>query len=106
MNRLPARLTDDGLPPRQLARAIQHQRRTELAVFDHHLEARYLADCEEIDAHALSEVINTALELEIGNLDTGLALAAGSPAKSELVARKIAMQSKINDRRISARFGG
>jgi hypothetical protein len=106
MSRLPARLTDDGLPSRQLARAVQSQRRTELAVFEYSLEARYVAEVERIDAQALSDVVRCALEEEITNLDWGLEQAAGSPAKSELVARKIAMQSKINSARIARRFGG
>jgi hypothetical protein len=106
MSRLPARLTDDGLPSRQLARAVQAQRCTELAVFEHSLEARYVAECERIDAQALSDVVRTALEEEITNLDWGLEQAAGSAAKTELVARKSVLQSKLNDARIARRFGG
>lgn len=105
MSSLPARLTDDGFPPRQIVRAVQAQRRTELAVFEHSLEARYVAECERIDAQALGDVVRTSLEEEIDNLDWGLEQAAGSVAKAELVSRKIAMQSKINSARIARRFG-
>jgi hypothetical protein len=105
MSSLPARLTHDGLPSRQLARATQAQSRTELAVFEHNLAARYVAECDRIDSQALSDVIRTALEEEIANLDWGLEQAAGSAAKAELVARKVAMQSKINSARIARRFG-
>jgi hypothetical protein len=90
---------------RQIAQAAKAQRRTELAVFDYHLKARYQAECERIDAQALSDVVRTALEEEIANLDFGLELAAGSPAKAELVARKIALQARINSARINRRFG-
>jgi hypothetical protein len=90
---------------RQLARAVRAQSRTELAVFEYSLDARYRAECERLDAQALSDVVRTALEEEMANLDFGLELAAGSPAKMELVARKIALQAKINNSRIARRFG-
>jgi hypothetical protein len=96
----------DDRSTRQLARAIAAQRRTELSVFEYHLEARLVSECERIDAQALSDVIRTALEEEFGILDWGMQEAAGSAAKAELLARKSAMQSKINSARIARRFGG
>jgi hypothetical protein len=100
---LPVRI--DPYSSRHLTRAIKKQRRTELAIFEHGLQARYMAECERIDAQALSDVVRTALEEEISNLDWGLRQAAGSAAKAELVARKIAMQSRLNDARIMRNFG-
>jgi hypothetical protein len=97
---------EGGRPSRELVRATKAQRRTELAIFRHALEARYVTECERLDAQALSDVVRTALEEEISNLDWGLEQAGGSVAKTELVARKSAMQAQINSDRISRHFGG
>jgi hypothetical protein len=97
---------EEGRPSRQLVRAAKARSRTELAIYRHALAAHYASECERLDAQALSEVVRTALEEEITNLEWGLEQAAGSAAKAELVSRKIAIQSKINSDRITRRFGG
>ncbi len=104
MGNLPARM-DELRTSNQLVRSSRKQRKTALAIFDHGLQARYLAECEMQDAHALADVVQTALELELSNLDYGLQLAQGSAAKAELVARKIELQARINNARIAQRFG-
>lgn len=103
---LPARRPMQPGHSRQVARAVQAQERTELAVFEHHLQARYLAEVERIDAEALGDVVKTALDEELGVLDYGMEQAAGSPAKAELVSRLVSMQSRIDGARIARRFGG
>jgi hypothetical protein len=95
-----------GRSRRQLVQAARAQERGELEVFRHHVAARVLTECEEIDARALADVTRTALEEEMGVLDEGLAKAAGSVAKAELVSRMVAMQSRIDSARIARRFGG
>jgi hypothetical protein len=104
---LPARLSAN-LPgqSRQIRKAVQAQEQTELAVYEHHLTARYLAEVERIDAEALGDVVKTALDEELSVLDYGLEKAAGSPAKAELVSRLVSLQSKIDSGRIARRFGG
>lgn len=104
MSRLPARRDPDS--SRQLTRAVEVQNRTELALFEHRLEARYQAELDRLDSQALGEVITTALDEEFQTLDWGLEQAGGSAAKAELVARMVAMQSTINQARIARRFGG
>lgn len=106
MSELPARRPAEAGYSRQVGRAVQAQERTELAVFEHHLQARYLAEVERIDAEALGDVVKTALDEELGVMDYGLEQAAGSPAKAELVSRLVSMQSKIDGARIARRFGG
>jgi len=106
MTNLPARLDDLPGNSRQVVKAVQAQERTELAVFEHHLTARYLAEIERVDAEALADVIKSALDEELGVLDYGLEQAAGSPAKAELISRLVSMQSKIDSARIARRFGG
>lgn len=103
---LPALHSGEPLPARHVARAAKARRSAELAVLKHSLKTSYEAECERMDAQALSDVVRTALEEEIGNLDWGMELAAGSAAKAELVSRKLAMQAKINSERIVRRFGG
>jgi hypothetical protein len=104
MSNLPARLE---LPDnsRQLAKAVQAQERTELAIFEHHLQARYLAEVDRIDSAAIADVTKAALEEELRILEWGLEQAAGSPAKAELVSRMVSLQSKIDSGRIARRFG-
>lgn len=104
MSMLPAR-RDDDRSSRRLARAVNSSERTELAIYEHHLAARYQSECQRIDTEALSDVVRTALDEEITVLDWGLEKANGSPAKAQMVAEKVAMLSKINSERIARRFG-
>jgi hypothetical protein len=106
MSNLPARLSNSPGNSRQVAKAVQAQERTELAVFEHHLTARYLAEIDRIDSAAIADVTKAALEEELNILDWGLEQAAGSPAKAELVSRMVSLQSKIDSGRIARRFGG
>jgi len=79
--------------------------RTELAVHSHFLQARYLAECDQIDSRAIADVTRCALEEEMAVLDFGLEAAGTSQAKAELVARMVSLQSKIDSARIARRFG-
>lgn len=105
MSNLPV-LRDDDQSLRQLTAAVEIQRHTDLAVFEYHQAVRFAAECDRLDSQAISDVVRTALEEELSLLDWGMQEAAGSPAKAELVARKVTMQSKINNARIQRRFGG
>lgn len=95
----------DALAPRQLVQASRAQSRAALTVFRHALDARVVAECDQIDSQAAGDALQTALDVEVDLLDYGLRRANGSPAKVELVARKVEMLSNINNRRISRRFG-
>lgn len=106
MSQLPDRFSPLSPNSRQVTKAAKAQERTELAVFEHHLQARYLAEIERIDTEALSDVVKAALDEELTTLDYGLELAAGSTAKAELVSRLVSLQSKIDGARIARRFGG
>jgi hypothetical protein len=106
MNNLPVRLVDGTAPSRQLVRAAKAQERTELAIYEHNLASRYLAECDRVDSQAIADVTKTALDEEMEVLDWGLQRAGGSAAKAQLVAEKVAMQSRIDSARIARRFGG
>lgn len=106
MGFLPApRGVDPGRPSRDLIRAADARQRTELEVFRYGLQARARAEMDRIDTQALSDVLRCSLDEEVALLDWGIAQANGSAAKAELVARKVAMQSGINNSRIARRFG-
>lgn len=105
MNRLPVPRPDRPQSSRELVQAAKAQRQTELAIFEHSMQARYDAECERIDAQAVSDVVRTALDEELALLEWGMERAAGSAAKAELVSRKVSMQTEINNRRIARRFG-
>lgn len=106
MPNLPARLTDSSRPSRALTRAVRETEQTELSIYRHHLDARYLAECDRIDSQALGDAVHCALEVEMSVLEAGLARAGNSPAKKELVARLVALQSELDSRRIARHFGG
>jgi len=94
-----------GLTPLQAAQANRAQRRAELAVYHHGLEMAVATELDRQDSQAIADVITTATEEELRFLDYGLAMANGSTAKVELVARKSNLLSNINNRRIARRFG-
>ncbi len=104
MTRLPARRDNRGTD-RRLTAAIKASAQTELAIYEHHLAARYKAECQRIDTEALTDVVRCALEEEMRLLDWGLEKANGSPAKAQMVAEKVAMLSKIDSDQIARRFG-
>lgn len=104
---LPARLDDSGgLSARQVEKARRMQASTELEVFRHTLESRALADIDALDSQALADASRAALDEEIGLMDYGLARAGQSAAKAALVAQHVERLARINNRRITRRFGG
>ena len=102
---LPTTSHDAVLTPIQTAQAVRAQRKMEVAVFRHGLQAAARAECDRQDGQAAADAIQAALEEELDLLDYGLHRANGSAAKTELVARKVQQLASINDRRISRRFG-
>lgn len=106
MSSLPIHAADLGPSSRAVAKAGRLQERTELEIFQHELDARFKTECDRIDSQAVADVLQTALEEEFRLIDVGLAAANGSPAKAELLARKVELLANVNNRRIARRFGG
>lgn len=106
MSQLPDRFSAPPLHSRQVRRAAQAQEKTELAIYEHHLAARYQVEVDRIDSAAIGDVAKSALEEEMRVLDWGLEQAAGSQAKAELVSRMVSLQSKLDNARIARHFGG
>lgn len=102
MSQLPNRRPDDGRLS-QLVEATSAQQRTELAIHQHHLLARYFAECERIDIEARADVARTGLEEELNLLAWGMEQATG-PAAAELVSRKVDLLSRMDNTHF-ARFG-
>lgn len=106
MSNLPMPWDDSRPSSRELARAAKAQRRTELEIFDYHLTARRNAEFQRIDSQALSDVVRCSAEEVLSNLEWGLERANGRPAALEIVARKIALQDRLDNARIMRRYGG
>ena len=105
MSMLPARPDRDlGRDSRQVAQAARAQRRTELAIFRHALDAQYRAEVDRLDTQAAADSIRASLDEELDLLSYGLHRAGSSAAGAELVSRKVEMLSNINNRRINRRF--
>ena len=103
MPRLPARRTVEleVHSPRHLAKAQRSAANTEMAIYRHALAARYRAETDRLDSEALADAARASLEAELDLLEHGMRRAAGSQAKTELVARKVEMLSSINNQRIA-----
>ncbi len=91
---------------RQLARAQSAQLSTNLAVFQHGLEAQAMAEMDEQDSRALGDAARTSLDEELGLMRDGLAQAGQSATAVELVARKVEIVANTNNRRLTRRFRG
>lgn len=103
MSLLPEPLSDR--PRREVALADRAQRRSELTVFKHALNAYADAERDRLDSQSTADAFQAALQAELDLLDYGLRRAGGSAAKVELVARKVEMLSSANNRRLGRRFG-
>jgi hypothetical protein len=95
----------DGFTSRQLSRASHAQAETALHVHRHRLAARAAAEIDIAYSEAGGDAVAGAIEEELNVLQDGLARAGGSAAAQEIVARKVALLSAIDNRRIARRFG-
>lgn len=91
-------------PSRSLARATRASEATALAIHEAELAARFKSEVDQIDSRAIADAVKGALEEEMRVLDEALELAGDSLAKKELVARMLAIQSRIDGNRIARRF--
>lgn len=96
----------DGRSPRSVVRATRATERTELAIYEAELQARFKAEVDQIDSRAIADAVKGALDEEMRVLDEALEQAGDSLAKRELVSRMVAIQSRIDSQRITRRFEG
>src|SRR4051812_6710025 len=85
---------------RSVVRATRATERTELAIYEAELQARFKSEVDQIDSRAIADAVKGALDEEMRVLDETLDLAGNSLAKKELVARMVAIQSRIDGNRI------
>lgn len=105
MSDLPERLDrSNSLTPMQQGRARRMTSQAELELYRKTLDATVQTRSDQLDSQALGDAIQTAMDEEMNVLDYGLARAAGSAAKTEIVAQKVAMFSAVNNKRIGRRF--
>jgi predicted DNA-binding protein YlxM (UPF0122 family) len=93
-----------GRPSRSLARATKATAKTELAIYEAELSARFHAEVDQIESRAIGDAVKGALEEEMRVYDEALELARDSLAKRELVGRLVAIQSRVDSNRIARRF--
>jgi hypothetical protein len=93
------------LSKRQLSRTHRAEVSTGHAVVRHGFQAQALAEMDRQDSQATADALRTALDEEMALLRDGLAQAGQSAAAIQLVARKVELQSSIDNRRIARRFG-
>jgi hypothetical protein len=104
-----ARLDDPlgtGLTAEQVAIAQSNEASVILAVHEHFLWSRLLAEQERLDAEAAADAKWSALEQELVFLHKGLALAGRSATGVELVARSVEQLARAGEQRFRRRFGG
>jgi hypothetical protein len=107
MSLLPERIPNDvGWSGRSLTQASRAQQKAELTVFQHTLGARVRAECDRIDSQAAADALRAAFDEEVGLYDYGMHRVNGSAAKAELLARKVEMLARLNNSRVTRRFGG
>ena len=104
MANLPDRLTQ-GLEPVRTARGAALERRAESQVLRHGLRAWVRTQTDQIDSQTVRDAIEAAFDEEVDFYDHGMSRAKGSLTKQELLARKLEMLSRIDNRRITRRFG-
>jgi hypothetical protein len=86
----------------QAARALEN---TENAVYTHSLEATFRAECEMVDASAVTEVVKHSLELEMGLYKWAAEQAGTSAVMAELISDKLNVLKNTNSSRIARNFG-
>ncbi len=103
MNSTPDRIST-ALEPVRSARDAALQRRADTGVYRHALRAWERSQCDQIDSQATRDAIECAFDEECLFFDHGMGLADGSATKQRLLAEKLEMLSKLDNRRIARRF--
>ncbi len=94
-----------GRSPRQLAKAVGAQEKTELDLFNYELDAHLRGRMDQIDTQEAGDAFGFALSTELSMLRKGKDEACQSAAALELVFRKTEQFANHNARRQARRFG-
>ena len=93
-----------ALEPVRSKRDLARQRRTDSSLLGHFLLAHERSQKDQIDSQTTRDALECAFDEECSLFDHGMAKAAGSATKQQLLADKLEMLAKINNRRIGRRF--
>jgi len=93
-----------GLEPVRSARDAALARRADSNVYRHGLRSWERSQCDQIDSQMVRDAIECAFDEECSLFDHGMGRANGSATKQQLLADKLEMLAKINNRRIGRRF--
>jgi len=80
-------------------------RRADSAVYRHGLRAWERSQCDQIDSQTTRDAVECAFDEEVAFFDHAMHRADGSAVKQQLLAEKLELLSKANNRRIAHRFG-
>jgi hypothetical protein len=104
MPNFPDRISE-AIDPMRTARAAALERRAESEVLSHGLRAWIVTQKDQIDSQTVRDAVEMSFDEEVAFYDHATALADGSQTKQELLARKLDILSRSNNRRITRRFG-
>jgi hypothetical protein len=85
-------------------REIARQRRSDSSLHAYTLNAYERSQKDQIDSQTTRDALECAFDEECGLFDHGMAKAGASSTKQQLLADKLEMLAKINNRRIGRRF--
>jgi hypothetical protein len=85
-------------------RLSRQERRADMEIVLHGLQAWVMTEKDRIDSHALRTVLTVALKDECGLYDDGREIADGSEVKLELLLLRVQQLSHGNTARVARRF--
>lgn len=93
-----------GLEPVRSRRDVVRVRRSDSSLLGYSLAAFERSQKDQIDSQTTRDALECAFDEEVSLFDHGMAKAGGSVTKQQLLADKLEMLAKINNRRIGRRF--
>jgi hypothetical protein len=85
-------------------RDLVRQRRSDSSMLGYTLNAYERSQKDQIDSQTTRDALECAFDEECSLFDHGMAKAGASSTKQQLLADKLEMLAKINNRRIGRRF--
>lgn len=93
-----------GLESVRSRRDVARLRRADVSLLGYSLVAFERAQKDLIDSQTTRDALECAFDEEVSLFDHGMVKAGGSATKQQLLADKLEMLAKINNRRIGRRF--
>jgi hypothetical protein len=93
-----------ALEPVRTKRDLARQRRSDSSLYAYALNAYERSQKDQIDSQTTRDALECAFDEECSLFDHGMAKAGASVTKQQLLADKLEMLAKINNRRIGRRF--